>query len=84
MEKKSVLYADRAHGILPAGNGGTGNPYPISLDKYATNLYFTDPENAKKHKVEYFVSGDAIHVLNFKDGAYTITKYEAADEYLKL
>ena len=63
-------------------NDGTGKPYVTSLDKYPTNLYFTDPENAKKHNVEYFVSGDAIHVLHFKDGAYSITIYETADEYL--
>lgn len=64
-------------------NDGTGNPYPTSLDKYSTNLYFTDPENARKHNAEYFVSGDAFHVLNFKDGTYAITKYETAEEYLK-
>jgi len=64
-------------------NDGAGNPYPMSLDKYPTNIYFTVPENAKKHNVDYIVSGDAVHVFDFKDGAYHITKYETTDEYLK-
>ncbi len=63
-------------------NDGRGNPYGTSLDKISYNTYFTDPEKAKANGVEYIVSGDAIHVIHFKDGAFTVTKYETAEDYL--
>jgi beta-lactamase superfamily II metal-dependent hydrolase len=52
-----------------------------SLLAFSLNLYFTDPEQAKEHNVDYFISGDTIHVFHFNNGAFTVTEYETADEY---
>jgi len=52
-----------------------------SLLQFSVNLYFSEPENAKRHNVRSIISGDTIHVFHFNNGAFTVTEYETADEY---
>ena len=59
-----------------------GTPY-ADIEFNARNLYFTDPEQAKKNGVKgYYISGDKIHTVDLSNKDLTVTEYKTAKEYL--